>query len=127
VSISVSPLTLAVDKPQKKRSYLLVLTSTAFPLIMTILNSLFFLYGGFSMAASFRRISVLLLLILQGSFLLDSSAQQPSVASTAPLQLTLKEAVQLALKQNPQRIIARLLVAGTVWRKARFKSIRFNR
>jgi outer membrane protein len=63
------------------------------------------------MAASFRRISVLLLLILQGSFPLDSSAQQPSAGSTGVLQLTLKEAVQLALKQNPQRIIARLLIA----------------
>ena len=63
------------------------------------------------MAASFRRISVLILLILQGSFPLNSSAQQPSAGSTGPLQLTLKEAVQLALKQNPQRIIARLLVS----------------
>jgi outer membrane protein len=63
------------------------------------------------MAASFRRISVLVLLILQGSFPLNSSAQQPSAGSTSPLQLTLKEAVQLALKQNPQRIIARLLVS----------------
>ena len=63
------------------------------------------------MAASFRRISVLVLLILQGSFPLNSSAQQPSAGSTGPLQLTLKEAVQLALKQNPQRIIAQLLVS----------------
>src|ERR1700683_3737571 len=63
------------------------------------------------MAASFRRISVFVLLILQGSFPLNSSAQQPSVGATGPLQLTLKEAVQLALKQNPQRIIARLLVS----------------
>jgi outer membrane protein len=62
------------------------------------------------MAASFRRISVLLLLILLGSFPLDS-AQQPSASSTGPLRLTLKEAVQLALKQNPQRIIAQLLVS----------------
>jgi hypothetical protein len=54
------------------------------------------------MAASFRRISVLVLLILQGSFPLNSSAQQPSAGSTGPLQLTLKEAVQLALKQNPR-------------------------
>src|SRR5580700_7413465 len=42
---------------------------------------------------------------------LDSSAQQPSAGSTGSLQLTLKEAVQLALKQNPQRIIAQLLVS----------------
>ena len=63
------------------------------------------------MAASFRRISVFLLLILQGPFPPDSFAQQPLPASTRSLQLTLKEAVQLALKQNPQRIIARLLVS----------------
>lgn len=63
------------------------------------------------MAASFRRISVLLLLILLGSFPPDSSAQQSSAGSTGSLQLTLKGAVQLALKQNPQRIIAQLLVS----------------
>src|ERR1700732_2118135 len=63
------------------------------------------------MAASFRRISVLLLLILLRSFPPDSFAQQPSAGSTGSLQLTLKEAVQLALKQNPQRIIAQLLVS----------------
>jgi outer membrane protein len=63
------------------------------------------------MAASFRRISVFLLLILQGPFPPDSFAQQPLPASNRSLQLTLKEAVQLALKQNPQRIIARLLVS----------------
>jgi outer membrane protein len=63
------------------------------------------------MAASFRRISVLLLLILPGSFPPDSFAQQPLAGSTGSLQLTLKEAVQLALKQNPQRIIAQLLVS----------------
>jgi outer membrane protein len=63
------------------------------------------------MAASFRRICVLVLFILQGSFPLNSSAQQPSAGSTGSLQLTLKEAVQLALKQNPQRIIAQLLVS----------------
>jgi outer membrane protein TolC len=33
------------------------------------------------------------------------------VDSTGSLQLTLKEAVQLSLKQNPQRIIAQLLVS----------------
>src|SRR6202046_1363808 len=63
------------------------------------------------MAASFRRISVCVRLILQGPFPPDSFAQQPLAASTRSLQLTLKEAVQLALKQNPQRIIARLLVS----------------
>jgi outer membrane protein len=63
------------------------------------------------MAASFRRISVLLLLILQGSFPPDSLAQQPTAGPPGSLQLTLKQAVQLALKQNPQRIIAHLLVS----------------
>jgi outer membrane protein len=63
------------------------------------------------MAASLRRIGVLLLLSLRASFPLGSSAQQPSVDSTGSLQLTLKEAVQLSLKQNPQRIIAQLLVS----------------
>jgi outer membrane protein TolC len=62
------------------------------------------------MAASFRRISVLLLLILQGSFPPNSFAQQPP-GPPGSLQLTLKQAVQLALKQNPQRIIAHLLVS----------------
>jgi len=62
------------------------------------------------MAASIRQISVLLLLFLQASFPVGSSAQQPSPGSTGPLQLSLKQAVQLALKQNPQRVIAHLLV-----------------
>jgi outer membrane protein len=76
------------------------------------------------MAASLRRIFVLLLLLLRaslpaGSFAQQSSAQQqpaqqspmqqPSPGSSGTLQLTLKQAVQLALKQNPQRVIARLL------------------
>ena len=63
------------------------------------------------MAAGLRRISILLLLIVQGLFLGDAFAQQPSAGSSGPLQLTLKEAVRLALKQNPQRIIAQLLVS----------------
>src|ERR1700747_1082641 len=62
------------------------------------------------MAASIRQISVLLLLFLQASFPVGSSAQQPSPGSPGPLQLSLKQAVQLALKQNPQRVIAHLLV-----------------
>ncbi|MGB9242345.1 MAG: TolC family protein [Candidatus Acidiferrales bacterium] len=76
------------------------------------------------MAASLRRIFILLLLLLRallaaGSFAQQlpaqqSSAQQPPTQQPSPappgsLQLTLKEAVQLALKQNPQRVIARLL------------------
>ncbi len=36
---------------------------------------------------------------------------QTAGANGAPLQLTLKEAVRLGLKQNPQRVIARILVA----------------
>src|SRR5277367_82569 len=63
------------------------------------------------MAASLRQIFVLLVLILQVSLPLDCSAQQPPTGPPAPLQLTLKQAVQLALKQNPQRIIAKLLVS----------------
>jgi outer membrane protein len=63
------------------------------------------------MVASPERIFVLLLFFLQASFPVDCAAQQPSADATGPLQLTLKEAVQLALKQNPQRIIARLLVS----------------
>ena len=62
------------------------------------------------MAASIRQIFVLLLLFLQASFPVGSSAQQPSPGSPGPLQLSLKQAVQLALKQNPQRVIAHLLV-----------------
>src|SRR5271169_3736246 len=78
---------------------------------MPDLNPVFFLYRGFSMAAGLRRISVLLLLIVQGLFPGDSFAQQPSAGSSGALQLTLKEAVRLALKQNPQRVIAQLLVS----------------
>ena len=66
------------------------------------------------MAASFRQISILLVAFLQASLSLASSAQQPSqppAVSSGTLQLTLKQAVQLALKQNPQRIIAQLLVS----------------
>ncbi len=60
------------------------------------------------MVASFGRISVLLL-VLQTSF--PVSAQQAPTGAPAALHVTLKEAVQLALKQNPQRIIAQLLVS----------------
>jgi outer membrane protein len=63
------------------------------------------------MAASFRRKIVLLVLILQLSLPLAAFAQQPPAQPPAPLQLTLKQAVELALKQNPQRVIAKLLVS----------------
>jgi len=63
------------------------------------------------MAASFRQIFASLALILQVSLPLAAFAQQPPAAPPAPLQLTLKQAVQVALKQNPQRVIAQLLVS----------------
>jgi outer membrane protein len=62
------------------------------------------------MAASFRQRFALLVSILLVSLPLASFAQQPPAAPPAPLQLTLKQSVQLALKQNPQRVIAQLLV-----------------
>jgi outer membrane protein len=66
------------------------------------------------MASSLRRIFILLLLLLRASLPAGSSAQQPPAKQPSPgppgsLQLTLRQAVQLALKQNPQRVIARLL------------------
>ncbi|MGB7435804.1 MAG: TolC family protein [Candidatus Acidiferrum sp.] len=61
------------------------------------------------MAGNFRGASTLLLLLLQATFVATLHAQQPP-GSPGPLRLTLKEAVQLALKQNPQQIIAKLLV-----------------
>ena len=66
------------------------------------------------MAASFRQRSILLVAFLQASLSLAASAQQssqPPAVSSGTLQLTLKQAVQLALKQNPQRVIAQLLVS----------------
>src|SRR5271154_267214 len=63
------------------------------------------------MAARLRLISAMLLIFLWASLPAASSAQQPPATSPGSLPLTLKEAVQLALKQNPQRIIARLLVS----------------
>jgi outer membrane protein TolC len=63
------------------------------------------------MAASFRQISALLLLFLQLQFPTGMSAQQAPPGAPGVLQLTLKQAVQLALKQNPQRIIAQILVS----------------
>ncbi|MGA7222909.1 MAG: TolC family protein [Candidatus Acidiferrales bacterium] len=63
------------------------------------------------MAAGFRRTCILLLAILQAPFPLASFAQQPPPVSSGTLQLTLKQAVQLALKQNPQRVIAQILIS----------------
>ena len=63
------------------------------------------------MAARHRQIFVLLASVLQVMFPLVSAAQQQPAAAPAPLQLTLKQTVQLALKQNPQRVIAQLLVS----------------
>ena len=63
------------------------------------------------MAANFRQIFVVLFLIVQVSLPLDVSAQQQPAGPPAPLQLTLQQAVQLSLKQNPQRVIAQLLVS----------------
>jgi outer membrane protein TolC len=62
------------------------------------------------MAASFRQISGLLLLFLQLQFPIGMSAQQAPPAAPGILQLTLRQAEQLALKQNPQRIIAQMVV-----------------
>ena len=59
--------------------------------------------------ASLRQLSVLLLLISKAAAPLESFAQQPAGAA-GTLQLTLKQAVQLALKQNPQRVIAQVLM-----------------
>ena len=58
------------------------------------------------MAASLPRSIVVLILIFQVSSPPCAFSQQPSTSSSGVLNLTLKEAVQLALKQNPQRIIA---------------------
>jgi len=63
------------------------------------------------MAVRYRQIPALLALLLRAAFPVNSFAQQPSTAPPGILRLTLKEAVQLALKQNPQRIIAKLLIS----------------
>src|SRR5580698_2168338 len=76
-----------------------------------IVRLLFERLGGLSMAARLRQIFVLRVSILLVTFPLVSSAQLQPAAVPAPLQLTLRQAVQLALKQNPQRIIAQLLVS----------------
>jgi outer membrane protein len=62
------------------------------------------------MPANFRRTCILLLAFLETPFPLASFGQQTAASSSGIVQLTLKQAVQLALQQNPQRVIARLLV-----------------
>ena len=62
------------------------------------------------MPANFRRTCLLLLAFLHTPFPLASFGQQTAASSSGIVQLTLKQAVQLALHQNPQRVIARLLV-----------------
>jgi outer membrane protein TolC len=62
------------------------------------------------MPANFRRKCILLLAFLHAPFPLASFGQQTAASSSGTVQLTLKQAVQLALRQNPQRVIARLLV-----------------
>jgi outer membrane protein len=77
---------------------------------MPILLRPLFRLGGFDMTASIRRFFVLLCVCLQALLPLNAFSQQPATGSGA-LQLTLKQAVELALKQNPQRIIAQILVS----------------
>ncbi len=63
------------------------------------------------MAAILRRFSVLLCAICLVCFPAAALSQQPPPSASAALQLNLKGAVQLALKQNPQRIISQILTA----------------
>jgi outer membrane protein len=63
------------------------------------------------MAASTWRAAALLFAFLQVSSLPGLLAQQAPAGSATAVHLTLKEAAQLALKQNPQRIIAQILVS----------------
>jgi outer membrane protein len=63
------------------------------------------------MPASLTR-ALVLLFFLPASFAAYCAAQQqPPANASGTLQLSLKEAVRLALKQNPQRVIAQLLVS----------------
>ena len=64
------------------------------------------------MAASIRRAAILLFVFSQASLPHGSRAQQPPATQPpAAVRLTLKDAVQLALKQNPQRVIAQILIS----------------
>jgi len=62
------------------------------------------------MTARARRFCVLLLVVAEAVFLPGARAQQPAAAAGATVPLSLKQAVQLALKQNPQREIAKILI-----------------
>jgi outer membrane protein len=63
------------------------------------------------MAVQCQRTRMLLLCALSALCPALSRAQQPPPANTAShVQLTLRQAVQLGLKQNPQRVIAQILV-----------------
>jgi outer membrane protein len=63
------------------------------------------------MTASIRRFFVLLLVFSLALLPPCAFSQQPATGSSGAMQLTLKQAVDLALKQNPQRIIAQILVS----------------
>src|SRR6202044_837984 len=63
------------------------------------------------MAASVRRAATLLFVFLQALLPHGSPAQQPPATPPTAVHLTLKDTVQLALKQNPQRVIAQILVS----------------
>ena len=63
------------------------------------------------MAACIRRAATLLFVFLQASLPHGSAAQQPPATPPPVVHLTLKDTVQLALKQNPQRVIAQILIS----------------
>jgi outer membrane protein TolC len=64
-----------------------------------------------AMPANCRRTCILILAFLHTLLPSASFGQETSASSPGTVQFTLKEAVQLALKQNPQRIIAKLLIS----------------
>jgi outer membrane protein len=63
------------------------------------------------MPAILRRRWILLSLFLQACFSLAAFPQPQAASTPRVMQLTLKDAVLLAMKQNPQRILAQLLVS----------------
>ncbi len=62
------------------------------------------------MAGGIRRAATLLFVFLQPLLPHGSPAHQAPAAPPTAVHLALKDAVQLALKQNPQRLIAQILV-----------------